>query len=106
MTRPILALLSLTAPLLAGGKALVDTSKSPHAESWMVDLDDVRWNGGFWGERFEVLRENMIPYMWELFQDDHKSHAWSNYLLAAGLLFSRMFAIARKRGLLVKAASS
>jgi len=28
------------------------------------------------------------------------------YLLAAGLLFSRMFAIARKRGLLVKAASS
>ncbi len=86
MTRTLLTLLALAAaPAMAGERALVDTSDSPHAKSAMVNLDDVTWNGGFWGERFEVLQENMIPYMWELFQDDHESHAWSNYLLAAGL---------------------
>lgn len=70
--------------LFGGENSLVDTSQSPHATHYMVDLDDVHWTGGFWGERFEVLEESMIPYMWELFQDDYESHAWSNFLIAAG----------------------
>ncbi|MDQ8197664.1 glycoside hydrolase family 127 protein [Pelagicoccus enzymogenes] len=69
----------------AGERSLVDTSDSPHAKMYMVDVDDVQWREGFWGERFDVLKESMIPYMWELFQDDYESHAWSNYLIAAGL---------------------
>lgn len=69
----------------AGQHSLVDTSKSPNAKMYMVDIDDVHWKEGFWGERFEVLQDSMIPYMWDLFQDDYESHAWSNYLLAAGM---------------------
>ena len=79
-----LPLLCLPLALTAGDRSLVDTSDSPHASHYMVDLDDVHWTGGFWGERFDVLETTMIPYMWELFQDDYKSHAWSNYLIAAG----------------------
>ena len=77
-------LLFVPCVLSAGDRALVDTSHSPHATQYMVDLDDVHWNHGFWGERFEVLQDAMIPYMWNLFQDDYESHAWSNYLIAAG----------------------
>ncbi|MDP0501142.1 MAG: glycoside hydrolase family 127 protein [Verrucomicrobiota bacterium JB022] len=81
----LLALCSVGSLVSAAGGPLVDTSNSPHTTQYMVDIDDVHWNGGFWGERFEVLQDSMIPYMWDLFQDDYESHAWSNYLLAAGL---------------------
>jgi hypothetical protein len=69
----------------ATAAGLVDTRDSPHATLYMVELDDVRWTGGFWAERFEVARDSMIPYMWDLFQDDNESHAWANYCIAAGL---------------------
>jgi uncharacterized protein len=68
-----------------GERALVDTSKSPHAKMHMVDLGDVKWQGGLLGERFEVCRTTMIPHMWTIFKDDQESHAWSNFLIAAGL---------------------
>lgn len=77
---------AMAAPLLfAGENSLVDTSASPNAKLYMVDLDDVQWTDGFWAERFEVVQESMIPYMWELFQSESDSHAWANFLLAAGL---------------------
>jgi hypothetical protein len=69
----------------AGDRALVDTSRSPHAKMYMVDLDDVHWNGGLLGERFDVCRTTMVPHMWTIFQDDMESHAWSNFLIAAGM---------------------
>ncbi|MGN6368948.1 MAG: glycoside hydrolase family 127 protein [Phycisphaerae bacterium] len=69
----------------AGDKALVDTSKSPDAKMYMPDMGDVRWEGGLWGDRFEVCRQSMIPYMWSLFEDDKKSSAWMNFRAAAGL---------------------
>jgi DUF1680 family protein len=70
---------------LAGERALVDTTRSPHAKMYMPDLADVRWNGGLLGERFEVCRTVMIPHMWTIFSDPHESHAWDNFLMAAGL---------------------
>jgi DUF1680 family protein len=63
----------------------MDTSKSPAAKMYMVDLGEVRWTGGFWGDRFDACRTSMIPYLWTLFQNDKDSHAWSNFMLAAGL---------------------
>lgn len=69
----------------ASGQALVDTSRSPHAKLSMVGIADVKWNGGLLGERFEVCRATMVPHLWEIFQDDTESHAWSNFLIAAGL---------------------
>ncbi len=72
-------------PAHAGERALIDTSRSPHATMHMVGLGDVKWAGGLLGERFEVCRTTMVPHMWTIFKDDNASHAWSNFLIAAGL---------------------
>jgi DUF1680 family protein len=89
--KPLPSLLGLLSGLLAvsvaqaGEKALIDTTRSPHARLYMPDLADVRWNGGLLGERYEVCRTVMIPHMWTIFADPHESHAWDNFLMAAGL---------------------
>ncbi|MEX0332602.1 MAG: glycoside hydrolase family 127 protein [Puniceicoccaceae bacterium] len=75
----------LSTGLQAGQNCLIDTTHSPMAVMRMVELDDAHWTGGLWGDRFQVLQDTMIPYMWEIFQDEHGSHAWANFLLAAGL---------------------
>lgn len=69
----------------AGEKSLIDTTRSPQAKFYMPDLADVRWNGGLLGERFAVCRDTMIPHMWTIFADPNESHAWDNFLMAAGL---------------------
>jgi DUF1680 family protein len=69
----------------AGERALIDTTRSPAAKMYMPDLGDVKWTGGLLGERFEVCRTTMVPHLWEIFQNDTESHAWANYLIAAGV---------------------
>jgi hypothetical protein len=68
----------------ADESGLVDTSRSPHAVMRMVGLDDVRWTGGLLGERFAACRDSMIPYLWTVLRDPQESHAWDNFLMAAG----------------------
>jgi DUF1680 family protein len=80
-----LVLATGASPASAGENALIDTTRSPHALMYMPDLADVRWNGGLLGERFDVAREVMVPHMWTIFSDPHESHAWDNFLMAAGL---------------------
>jgi DUF1680 family protein len=70
---------------VAGDRGLVDTSRSPHATMWMIDLDDARWRGGLLGERWDTCRDSMIPYLWTVLRDPQDSHAWDNFLMAAGL---------------------
>lgn len=82
----LIALLTGTAlSVRAGERALIDTTRSPHSKMYMVDLADTRWTGGFWQERFNVCRETMVPHLWEIFQNDEESHAWANFLIAAGV---------------------
>lgn len=78
------ALLGASAAL-AGERGLIDTTRSSSAKIYMPDLGDVKWNGGLFGERFEVCRTTMVPHMWEIFSSDTESHAWANYRIAAGL---------------------
>jgi len=86
---PFLAALALgvlgSAQLPAGSRGLVDTSQSPHAKMYMAGLADVRWTGGLWAERFAAARDTMVPHMWTIFKDPYESHAWDNFLMAAGL---------------------
>lgn len=70
----------------AGDRALVDTTRSPHALMYMPDLGDVHWHGGLLGDRFEVARTVMVPHMGELMSNPATSPAWNNYLIAAGQL--------------------
>ena len=85
--KPLLLLASLAAATtaFAGANALIDTTRSPQARMYLPDLGDVRWNGGLLGGRFDVARDVMVPHMWTIFSDQHESHAWDNFLLAAGL---------------------
>lgn len=71
--------------ITAGEKSLIDTTRSPHAVMYMTDLADVKWTGGFWAERFDVCRTTMVPHLWEIFRNPNESHAWDNFLMAAGL---------------------
>src|SRR4051812_27110969 len=78
------ALLGVSAAV-AGGRAVIDTTRSPAAKMYMVDLADVAWTDGFWAERFATCRDTMVPHLWEIFRSDTESHAWANYRIAAGL---------------------
>ena len=82
--RTLVLSISMALSLHAGERALIDTTRSPSAKMYMVDLADVKWAGGLWGERFDVCRTAMIPNMWRIFQDEKGSHAWANFLIAAG----------------------
>jgi DUF1680 family protein len=66
------------------GRGLTDTSASPHARLRSVDIDAVRWTGGFWAERFDWCHKVVIPNMWRLLADPNISHAYENFLVAAG----------------------
>lgn len=79
------ACFALLASAPAGERALIDTTRSPHALLYMPDLADVHWTGGLLGERFDVARDTMVPHMGELMSNPLTSPAWDNYLIAAGL---------------------
>ena len=83
--RVLLAVFGLGCSASAGSNALVDTTRSPHAVMYMPDLADVRWNGGLLGERFDVARDTMVPHMGEILRSETDSHAWHNFLFAAGV---------------------
>ena len=82
---PLLALPSALTSVHAGGRGLIDTTRSPSAKMYMVDLAEVKWTAGFWAERFDVCRTTMVPHLGEIFRSDTESHAWANYRIAAGL---------------------
>jgi hypothetical protein len=66
-------------------KGLVNTSESPFAKATCVNINDVSWTGGFWGERSEICANSMIPHMLNQYLDDSVSHAFLNFEIAAGL---------------------
>ena len=59
----VLAALTICPAASAGENSLIDTTRSPRAKMYMTDVADVRWNGGLWGERFDVCRDTMVPHM-------------------------------------------
>jgi DUF1680 family protein len=63
----------------------IGTSVSQFARLRPLDINDVRWTQGFWAERFETCQREMIPNMWRLLNDPQISHAYENFLIAAGL---------------------
>ena len=64
---------------------LVNTSQSPYARIMNTELDAVRWTQGFWAERFDVFRQTMAPELFKTYMNEHVSHAFTNFEIAAGL---------------------
>ncbi|WP_316810034.1 glycoside hydrolase family 127 protein [Pedobacter heparinus] len=82
--------LCFTSCLVAGvvnaqEKSLVNTKESSHAKLHSPNMKDVSWTKGFWADRFKVARETMVPNMWDIYNDEHISHAFKNFEIAAGL---------------------
>lgn len=90
-TRTILAipiwLLAAAFPfaLLAGEQGLVDTTSSPFAQVRTVGLDETHWTHGFWADRFELCRTQMVPGMARLMEGTNYSQFYRNFEIAAGL---------------------
>ena len=74
-------------------KGLTDMSRSKNATITNTPLGSVKWTGGFWGDRFNVLSNTTIWDMWDtwntpwdtLYTDgQHGSHGFRNFEVAAG----------------------
>lgn len=63
---------------------LTDMSHSRQAKMKNTPLGSVKWTGGFWGDRFDVLSGTTIWDMWDTWQDADVSHGFRNFEVAAG----------------------
>ena len=73
---------SATTAMAQGG--LTDMSHSQQAKMRNTPLGAVRWTGGFWGDRFQVLSQTTIWDMWNTWNDPDVSHGFRNFEVAAG----------------------
>ena len=71
-------------PGLARERGIINNSKSRFSVLRSVDLSDVQWTGGFWAEKFKLVKDVTIPAMREYFESD-SAHHWINFRIAAGL---------------------
>jgi len=65
--------------------SLVNTSNSPYARLSGIGLSDVKWTDGFWAERFAVCKNTMSPELLKTYMDEHISHSFKNFEIAAQL---------------------
>lgn len=77
------ALMLATLPAMAQKNGITDTQKSKFAVVTSTPVNAVKWNGGFWGERFGVFSGTSVESMWETWKSD-KGYGWNNFLIAAG----------------------
>jgi DUF1680 family protein len=66
-----------------------DTTNISFAKVQPVSLGEARWTSGFWEERFELCRTQMIPGMWRLMEGTNYSQFFQNFRIAAGLAEGR-----------------
>ncbi|MCD8185754.1 MAG: glycoside hydrolase family 127 protein [Rikenellaceae bacterium] len=65
-------------------KSLVNTSESPFAKAYGVNIEDVSWTDGFWAERFDVYKDDMIMGVWKTMDNPETAHAHRNFEIASG----------------------
>jgi len=84
----IMLMVGVGAPV-AQGAGVVDTTASPFAKVQTAGLDEVRWTRGFWADRFELCRTQMVPSMARLMQGTNYSQFYHNFEILAGLAEGR-----------------
>jgi DUF1680 family protein len=77
----LLGIISLSA---MAGTGVVDDSSSPSAKVQTVGLNEAKWTHGFWADRFELCRTQMIPQMGQLMEGTNYSQFFRNFQIAAG----------------------
>lgn len=84
-----LTFLTLAAFTVSAASPVVKNSASPHAQVRTVGLDEVRWTDGFWAQRFDFCRTNMLPNMGRLMEGTNYTQFFRNFEIAAGLAEGR-----------------
>ena len=64
-------------------RGIINNGASPYSRLRTVDLEEVRWTGGFWKAKFELVKNVTIPEMWDYFNGEGNSHS-TNFRIAAG----------------------
>ncbi|HEU6449555.1 MAG TPA: glycoside hydrolase family 127 protein [Verrucomicrobiae bacterium] len=82
----VLALAILIAPLSSMADAgLVDTDSSSFAKIRTIGMNEAKWTDGFWADRFELCRTQMVPGMARLMEGTNYSQYYRNFQIVAGL---------------------
>src|SRR4051812_19635534 len=71
-------------PLLASERGLVDSTSSSFAQIRTVGLAEAHWTCGFWADRFELCRTQMVPSMGRLMTGTNYSQFFRNFEIVAG----------------------
>ncbi len=64
-------------------------AKSPFAAVEPVRQSEVKWTSGFWQQRSQICRENMIPSMWEIMKGTDYKPFLRHFEIAAGMAEGR-----------------
>lgn len=64
-------------------------SVRPYAKVQPITLQEAHWTSGFWFDRFELCRTNMLPNMGRLMEGTNYTHFLRNFEIAAGLTKGR-----------------
>ncbi|NOZ22099.1 MAG: glycoside hydrolase family 127 protein, partial [Planctomycetes bacterium] len=64
---------------------VIDNSNSPNCKWRSVGLRSVKWTDGFWGQRFDQLREVTLPHLRKGMGDPDVGHVIQNFRIYAGL---------------------
>jgi len=79
----LLFIVAVSFSAVASEIGVVDTTSTPFARVRTVGLDEVRWTGGFWADRFELCRTQMVPGMDRLMEGTNYSQFFRNFEIAA-----------------------
>jgi DUF1680 family protein len=82
----IIILLAAVRISLLAQSPVVDVSASPYAKINTVSMDETRWTSGFWKDRFDLCRTQMVPGMDRLMEGTNYSQFYRNFEVAAGLV--------------------
>jgi len=86
LTRTVLFLVVATFTPRLEVIAAGDDTLSPHLKLRPADPDSVRWEGGFWGKRFDLCDETVLPSIWRVMQLPDNAATFRDIRMAAGLL--------------------
>ena len=75
--------------LSANQRAGADTDVRPFFKVSPVNLNEARWTSGFWFDKFELCRTQMVPSMELLMSGTNYTQFLRNFEIAAGLAEGR-----------------
>lgn len=86
MNKPTLLLIltSLFSFSFAQEQGIINNAESPHVAFKSINIGDCQWTDGFWGDKFKLCEEVMVPHMGSLLTGDI-GFALDNFKIAAGL---------------------